>query len=204
MSDSDHASEPALERFVFFSDAVFAIAITLLAIEIKVPELSPKATDAEWTQALLRLAPNFFDFGLSFFVIGSIWAAHHGVFRLVGRFDQRLMAPNLLLLLAVVLVPFATGMIGGTILASVPYAFYSATLLLAGLSKARLTAVALRPGMTRPDIPRETIVATLRRSWLMPVASALAIALAFVAPAWNNLAMLILLAARLPMFRGPR
>ena len=201
MSDPHDSTEPALERFVFFSDAVFAIAITLLAIEIKVPVLPDDAGERVWEVALLSLLPSFFAFGLSFFVIGSIWTAHHGLFRWVVKFDQRLITPNMLLLLAIVLVPFASGLLGNTVRAPAPYVFYSSTLLFAGVSKAWLTVVALRPGMLRSDVTPSVITAIRRGSWLMPIAAALAVALAFVKPAWNNLTMLLLFALRLPMFR---
>ncbi len=201
MSGSDHVTEPALERFVFFSDAVFAIAITLLALEIKVPVLPDGSSEKVWEAALLSLIPSFFAFGLSFFVIGSIWTAHHGLFRLVVKFKQRLVAPNMLLLLAIVLIPFSSGLLGNTVRAPAPYVFYSSTLLLAGLSKAWLTSVALLPGMLRSDVTPGMIAATRRGSWLMPVAAGLSVALAFVTPAWNNLAMMLMFGLRLPMFR---
>ena len=66
-----HAPEHRLERLVAFSDGVFAVAITLLIINVQVPALSADATNAEWTAALLRLRPSFGAFGLSFIVIRS-------------------------------------------------------------------------------------------------------------------------------------
>ena len=109
MSEMHEVSEPALERFVFFSDAVFAIAITLLALEIKPPDPGLNAGEAAWEAALLHLTPSVVAFVLGFYVIGNIWTAHHEVFRLVRRFDSRLLAPNMLLLFAVVLVPVRDG-----------------------------------------------------------------------------------------------
>ena len=152
MSDSHDTTEPALERFVFFSDAVFAIAITLLALEIKAPSAGPAASEAAWEHALLDLTPSFFAFGLSFFVIGSVWTAHHSVFRLVRRFDQRLMTPNLLLLLAIVLVPFSSTLLAVTDRVPAPFVFYSAVMVLAGVSKAWLTTVAMSPTLIRPGV----------------------------------------------------
>jgi uncharacterized membrane protein len=201
MSKPDEATEPALERFVFFSDAVFAIAITLLAIEIKAPTAGPRADEAAWEHALLDLAPSFFAFGLSFFVIGSVWTAHHSVFRLVRRFDQRLMMPNLLLLLAIVLVPFSSALLAVTDKVPAPFAFYSAVMVLAGVSKAWLTTLAMSPRLVEAGVSPAMARAARRRSWLLPTAAILAFGLAFVVPAWNNLAMLLLLAGRLPMFR---
>ena len=202
MSETHEATEPALERFVFFSDAVFAIAITLLALEIKAPNPGLDADEAAWEAALLHLTPSVGAFVLGFYVIGNIWTAHHEVFRLVRRFDARLLAPNMLLLFAVVLIPNATALMGSTTRAPAPYAVYSAVMVIAGLSKAWLTSRALRPALVGPGASREEITALTRRSWLMPAASAIALALAFVVPAWNNAAMILIAAGRLPWFRS--
>ena len=98
-----------LERMILFSDAVFAIAITLLAIEIKVPEIH-EANITEWqlTQSLLRMIPKFIGFFISFFIIGLYWTIHHRMFGFVVDYNQRLLWLNLLFLLAIALMPFST------------------------------------------------------------------------------------------------
>ena len=76
-----------IDRIIFFSDAVFAIAITLLVIQIAVP--SARLHGHDLTNALLALGPRYFSFGLSFWVIGRFWFAHHVTFRHVVRWDLR-------------------------------------------------------------------------------------------------------------------
>src|SRR5690606_8165786 len=96
------------ERLVFFSDAVFAIAITLLVLEIEVPHLHPGASPSEYWEALGELVPSFLAFLLSFMVIGRFWLSHHQIFGRVAHFDVRLVWPNMLYLLAIAFMPFTT------------------------------------------------------------------------------------------------
>jgi uncharacterized membrane protein len=98
-------------RFEAFSDAVFAFAITLLALGFVLPELSSKSNHA-LAAALLRLWPNLIAYVLSFSVIGLMWQNHHSLFRLVHRIDRKTVFWNLLLLAATVLIPFATTTLG--------------------------------------------------------------------------------------------
>lgn len=193
-----------LERMLFFSDAVFAIAITLLVIEIHVPELPHGAGDHVWLVALVGLLPHFLAFLISFLVIGALWASHHTIFALVAGFDQRLVWPNLLLLLSVAFLPFTTALLAVGSLSPVPYAFYAASLLAAALLKARLTTRALAPGLVAPGVSAARVAVELRRRWIMPAAAFVTVLLAFVVPAWNCAAMFLLpIARRLPPFRLP-
>lgn len=97
-----------LERIIFFSDAVFAIAITLLALEIRLPE----GANGVSGEALLGLWPKYLSYFISFVTIGSYWISHHRKFRLIERYDTRLMWLNLLALAAVAFLPFPTVLLG--------------------------------------------------------------------------------------------
>ena len=102
-------TEFQLERFVLFSDAVFAIAITLLVIDIKVPELSKQEiTERALLSSLGHLIPKFIGFLISFFIIGLYWQVHHRMFGFVVNFTRRTLWLNLFFILAVVLMPFST------------------------------------------------------------------------------------------------
>src|SRR5690242_3238894 len=96
-----------LERMILFSDAVFAIAITLLAIDIKIPQVSrDTVTDGQLWQKLREISPKFIGFLISFFLIGQYWRVHHRLFGFVINFNERVIWLNLLFLLAIVLMPF--------------------------------------------------------------------------------------------------
>ena len=98
-----------LERLVLFSDAVFAIAITLLVIEIKIPDEHVGVTDEKLLQSLLHLMPKFIGFIISFMLIGVYWTVHHRMFGWVTRFSRKLLLLNLVFLFFVALMPFSTG-----------------------------------------------------------------------------------------------
>jgi uncharacterized membrane protein len=180
---STNASQ--LERLTFFSDAVFAIAITLLIIEVHVPHLETRDDQAYW-QALHALQPSFMGFVLSFLVIGALWVAHHRVFGMLADYNPAIIWPNMLLLMVVAFMPFATALMSSNTLARVPELFYAGALLVAGLLQRWLFALALRPPYVRPGIPPEDIAATRWRSLGLPTAAAISLIAAWFAPGWNN------------------
>jgi uncharacterized membrane protein len=104
-----HKTQFQLERLILFSDAVFAIAITLLAIELKVPEFHKELiTDHDLVEALVHMIPKFIGFLISFLIIGQYWSVHHRLFGFVVDYNHRLLWLNLFFLLAIILMPFTT------------------------------------------------------------------------------------------------
>jgi len=126
-----------LERLILFSDAVFAIAITLLVIEIKIPEIHEKpVTDNAVLHKLAELIPKFVGFLVSFLLIGQYWIVHHRMFSFVINFTDRLIWLNILFLFAIALMPFSTGFYSEFVLKGVvtPVIFYTANIALLGLA----------------------------------------------------------------------
>ncbi|SOD70731.1 uncharacterized protein DUF1211 [Jatrophihabitans sp. GAS493] len=99
------SEERAADRLIFFSDAVVAIAMTLLALDLPVPT---GATAAQLWKSIHGFADNYLAFVISFTVIAATWSRHHYVFRYAERTDQRLRTLNMTWLLVMVLNPFAT------------------------------------------------------------------------------------------------
>ena len=97
-------------RIVAFSDGVFAIAITLLVLQINIPANLP-AGDTLFDE-ILDTHRDFIAYGISFAVLGKLWLAHHRFFASVERFDPVLMGLNLLYLAWIVLVPFTSEVLG--------------------------------------------------------------------------------------------
>jgi len=94
-------------RIEAFSDGVYAIAITLLILEVKIPQPGP----APLSTQLLRQWPSYISFLISFAFIGIMWINHHRMFTHIKRSDNGLMLLNLLLLLGVTAVPFPTAVL---------------------------------------------------------------------------------------------
>lgn len=99
-------------RLEAFSDGVFAIVITLLVLEIRVPEIASSVTSSQFFHELGQLWPKFFAFILSFAVIYIIWMNHHQTFNMIERSNRTLMLLNGLILFFTVLVPFPTALVG--------------------------------------------------------------------------------------------
>ena len=98
-------------RIEAFSDAVFAIAITLLIIEIGVPHLDDEPPGTTLPQALVGLWPSYLAYVISFLQIGVIWANHHNRFRFIERSDHGLLFLNILFLMCVAFIPFPTALL---------------------------------------------------------------------------------------------
>jgi uncharacterized membrane protein len=99
-------------RVVAFSDAVFAIAMTLLVVGIAVPTIEQQNDVGELADALNDLIPNFVSFFISFAVIGRYWFAHHQAFSLLAAVDRGLIGINLVYLAFVAFLPFPTALLG--------------------------------------------------------------------------------------------
>jgi uncharacterized membrane protein len=126
----DRDNEKVLGRILTFSDGVFAIAILLLLIDIKLPA----GTSITDLGALLRsLWPNYLAFFISFVVIGLYWTAHVRLFREIVRYDRVLIWLNLLYLLFIVIIPFSTSVLS-THYEELSVIIYAATITCAGFS----------------------------------------------------------------------
>ena len=139
--------ELEFSRVVAFSDGVFAIAMTLLVLNLEVPVNS---TDL-WAD-LADLGPQFVAYALSFAVVGRLWIIHHRFFAEVTHFDGRLIGINLLYLGLVVLIPFTTevlGEYGDETAGVVPYALNISIVTFIG---SLLVYDAVRSGLTRPGL----------------------------------------------------
>lgn len=133
-----------VDRIVLFSDAVFAIAITLLIIEIKPPEVRNISAGMQ-IQQLSYLIPKFIGFILSFFVVAIYWRSHHRIFGFVNRYTNKLIFLNFMFLFWVVMMPFSSAYYSENTLYSLPFYFYNINIVLTGLTNVMLIRYVLNP-----------------------------------------------------------
>ena len=191
-STSEQAAERTqfqLERMILFSDAVFAIAITLLIIEIKVPEPKPPFTEASLLQSMVTLIPKVIGFLLSFFLIGLYWTVHHRMFGYLTNYTRKLIWMNLVFLLAIVMMPFSTAFFSEystpeTIHLLTPLISYVANIWFIGLMNFKLWGYIGKPASKISEgIPGGHFLALARtRSLVVPIIFSCMIPVALFAP----------------------
>jgi uncharacterized membrane protein len=156
-----------------FSDAVVAIIITIMVLELEVPHR------AELT-ALRPLIPVFLSYGLSFLFLGIYWTNHHHMIYVTHEVNGTILWANLHLLFWLSLVPFVTGWMGQNHFAPVPTGIYGVILLLAAIAY-----LLLQHAILRQEGPDSTLAAAIgrdRKGKISPWIYAIAILVAFVRP----------------------
>ncbi len=184
-----HKEEFQIERIAFFSDAVFAIAITLLILEIKIPELPGKSspTDGEFINFFLTvMLQKFIGFIVSFLVIGLYWMVHHRMFNYIIHYNKKLMWTNLFFLLSVVLMPFSSAFLSDyfLLMSHVPLGFYTFNICLTGFMTYRLWHIIADPKYHLSDGAGDKILMRYNtiRSFTIPGAFVVVFLLSFINP----------------------
>jgi uncharacterized membrane protein len=171
-------------RLEAFSDGVFAVAITLLVFELKVPSIPlTGATSVALGNALLQLWPSYFALVTSFFTILIMWMHHHAILRNVHRTDSRLQFTNGCLLLLITFVPYPTSVLAAylrTPAAKMAATFYAGTFVLVALSFTLFIYGAFRPHLLSKNASAKFIEATHRSYRMGPPLYLLATLAAFV------------------------
>lgn len=172
-------------RVEAFSDGVFAIAITLLVLEIRLPEHAAGGAELTvWTR-LAALWPSYLAFLLSFFVILVMWINHHELMRLVRAVDYPLLFANGLLLLTISFVPFPTAVLArqlATPESAAAVAFYCGTFVINSLAWGLLWITIVRRGLLRSDVQPTTLLRIRNAYAAGPLVYAVATVVAFYRP----------------------
>lgn len=156
-----------MDRLIYLSDGVFAIAMTLLVVDLTVPTVS-SADPADLVSALAALWPKYLSFGISFAVIAAYWTSHQQVFRYVVRSDARLVWLNILLLACIAFQPFPTSVLGAY--GSAPaVTLYAGTLFVTGSVLFVLMLYAAKSGLIQHDLEPRLIRYRLARAASIPL-----------------------------------
>lgn len=196
-----HEGKFPLERVALFSDAVFAIAITLLVIDIKVPEIkAASVSDKELWHILLDNVPNFIGFFISFFVIGLNWMDHHKVFGYINQISTKLLFNNLLFLLPIVIMPFSTSFLthyynyAGALTLKLPLAVYMITICMTGFFNFRLWKIIGNPKNKLSNNLNKTILSyNYTRALIIPVVFIFAFLMSYINSWITNIILFTLL-----------
>ncbi len=182
-----------LERLVFFSDAVVAIAITLLALDIEIEPIQPGQLHYADIGAQWR---TFAAFGLSFFNIANFWVRHHTFFVYINRIDERVVGWNILWLLFIILLPFSTALVSNYFSQPPAMVVYSLCMLLIAVCQNALWDYASEKGFLNPEKTTHQLDQLTRTfSNLEMINSALGLGVAFFSPAFA----FIILLTKLPI-----
>lgn len=182
-----------IERLVFFSDAVIAIAITLLALDIKIEPL--KSGHLHFSDLLVEWR-TFLAFTLSFLNIANFWKTHHSFFTYIHKMDERLLTNNILWLFFIVLLPFSTTLVSGYFSDTAAICTYSLNLLLISVFQNNIWDYSHRKGFLNKIVVTEEISSRFRLFCNLDMLNALvAVGLSFVSP----VIAFILLFTKLPM-----
>ncbi len=175
-----------VERLSSFSDGVFAICITLLIIEIKVPDLKEPTNHVLWAH-LSQMSFKFLGFIISFGIIGHYWSVHHRIFGYAERYTSALLWINLIFLFFVVLLPFSSGLFGqyaSDSSVNVPYLIYAINICLTGFVNCWLWIYISNPKreLLTHKISSSRIKLGIYRSLVIPIVFIISLIVSFVLP----------------------
>jgi len=119
------------KRLEALTDGVFAIVMTLLILELSIPEIAHPSLQAELPRRLLELWPKLYSYVLSFLVLGILWTLHHRSFHYIKRSDIALVWLNIVFLMFVALLPFSTSLLGNYVTEQLSIVIYAINISLA-------------------------------------------------------------------------
>jgi uncharacterized membrane protein len=181
------------QRLLALSDGLFATVLTILVLDLKLPELAQSAGSREIGQALAELWPHLFSYVLTFTVTEMFWLGHHRFFNYVARYDRRLLGLNLSFLLFVGLVPFSTATLSRHAPTGFFWTVYATNIIGCGATFALLCGYALSHNLMNFGLPSAVIRYLALRPLVIPAVFLLSIPVAYAMPnAYAAMFMLLL------------
>jgi uncharacterized membrane protein len=183
MKEDYGAGDKGLDRVLALSDAIFAFSLTLLALNLIVPQILSNQPNTELQNKLAEMIPSFIIFFWSFFIVSLYWIGHHRVFRHIKRYDGILMWCNLLLLMFITLIPFVSNL-------NIQYGNLQITVVLSaifysipGLAMSVLwTHASRRYLLIDKNLSKHIIILTRNRNIVAPFIFLISIPLSYIHP----------------------
>jgi uncharacterized membrane protein len=151
-------------------DGIFAIAMTILVLELKVPELADRYSVTEMSRFLAHNAPTFISYLLSFSLLGMFWYQHNKLYRHIERVSRGMLALQLLQLATAAFFPFSAALIGRYPMNPLSLIIYSGCVMVYQWTSATYWLVAKRSGGIRPDLDPSEYRAQRRRNLVRSIA----------------------------------
>ncbi|OEZ61309.1 TMEM175 family protein [Duganella sp. HH105] len=200
MTDVSADGQPQLSkhRIEALIDGIFAVAMTLLVIELRLPEHGHLDSEAALRGALFGLLPNLISWLVSFFVLAIFWIANHRLYSYVRHADQGLLWMTILGLASAALLPFASA-VNGQYASITGQALYSGVMIWLSVSTLLLARYIYRhPGLCAHAMSLGAYRATVARSCGVMLIAALAVAISYAAPGKAN-CVFVLMSLMRPM-----
>ncbi len=181
------------KRLESLSDGIFAIAMTILVLNLRVPLMTDTEAVTKLPGILRGLWPNFFAYTLSFLLLAAFWIMHHKQFHAIKKVDEPLLWLNIISMLFVVMIPFSTYLYGEYETSRTAALFFEGNLGLAGAAFFLTYWYATKDHrLVDDDLDARRVSLTRKRTALMPVVSVLAIGISFISPQYSTLAYLLI------------
>jgi uncharacterized membrane protein len=167
-------------RIEALADGIFAVAMTLLVLDVKLPPGEIFGNDSALLARLLSLEHTFTIYFISFIVLGMFWVGHHAHFHFIRWVDHTLLWINLLFLFGITSIPFSTDLLGSHSGLRLPYLVYGVKfLLLSGLLVLQIVYLRRHPDLARPTLTRPVARAIILRTALFATIPLLSMAAVF-------------------------
>ena len=175
------------KRIQAITDGVFAIAMTLLVLNLEVPAV-PEGSAAEViTKLVLGLWPNFFNYALSFSLLAIFWISHHRQFHYIKSMDEKLLWINILSLMLIALIPFSTSLIAEYGHVQIAALFFECNLFgIGSIFYIHWSYATSKRHLIDRDLTTNMIALSKKRNLVVPVVSLVAIGLSFLSPDWSE------------------
>jgi uncharacterized membrane protein len=192
-----HTNGPELglskHRVEALTDGIFAVAMTLLVIELKLPEPGTIQTQTELIRAVALLTPKFISWLISFMVLAVFWFSHHRQFHFVACVDGRLLSLNILQLACVSLLPFSSALVGEFGRAVFSQLFYSGNIVLLALFSLLIgVRIGRNPRLQSAPIPHGMFEAARFRLFGLIAVSLAAVGITAIFPGAGNMAYMLM------------